>query len=74
MKFIENLNSFFKKNWINISFVVVALFLILAIVAIKNIEFKDHPNKELEKIIMYEKFRSQIYSSKTIKTKTFKFY
>lgn len=59
MKFIENLNSFFKKNWINISFVVVALFLILAIVAIKNIEFKDHPNKELEKIIMYEKFRGR---------------
>ena len=49
-KFIEELGKFFKKNWINISFVVVALFLILAIVAIKNIEFKDHPNKELEKI------------------------
>jgi len=58
-KFIEELGKFFKKNWINISFVVVALFLILAIVAIKNIEFKDHPNKELEKIIMYEKFRGR---------------
>ena len=58
-KFIERLREFFKKNWINISFVVVALFLILAIVAIKNIEFKDHPNKELEKIIMYEKFRGR---------------
>jgi hypothetical protein len=58
-KFIEDLTQFFKKNWIKISFVIVALFLILAIVAIKNIEFKRHPNKALEKIILYEKFRGR---------------
>ena len=58
-KIIEGLREFFKKNWINISFVVVALFLILAIVAIKNIEFKAHPNKELEEIILCEQFRGR---------------
>ena len=59
MNFVKNLNSFFKKNWVKISFVVVALFLILAIVALQNIEFKRHPDKTLEKIILYEKFRGR---------------
>ena len=63
-KFIERLREFFKKNWINISFVVVALFLILAIISIRNIQFTRHPNKALEKIILYEKFGLRDFCSR----------
>jgi len=56
MGIIEHSKMFFKKNWVGISLVVVGLFLILAVVAIQNIQFKEHPDQSLEKLILYEKF------------------
>jgi hypothetical protein len=56
MSFLKTLEEYFKKNWKYIAIVVGALFLITAIVAIRGIEFKQNPNKQLEKIILYEKF------------------
>ena len=56
MSFLKTLEEYFKKNWKYIAIVVGALFLITAIIAIRGIEFKQNPNKQLEKIILYEKF------------------
>lgn len=56
MSFLKTLEEYFKKNWKYIAIVVGALFLITAIIAIRGIEFKRNPNKQLEKIILYEKF------------------
>jgi chemotaxis protein histidine kinase CheA len=56
MSFFKTLEEYFKKNWKSIAIVVMALFLITAIIAIRGIEFKRNPNKQLEKIILYEKF------------------
>jgi len=54
---MENIKQFFKKNWVGVSLVVIGLFLILSVVAVKNIQFK--PNKTIEKVILYEKFRGK---------------
>ena len=48
--------KFLKENWIGISLVVVGLFLILTIITLKNIHFKENPNKQIDKVIYYEKF------------------
>ena len=56
MSFLKTLEEYFKKNWKYIAIVVGSLFLITAIIAIRGIEFKRNPNKQLEKIILYEKF------------------
>ena len=56
MGIIEHTQMFFKKNWVGISLVVVGLFLMLAVIAIQNIQFKEHPDQKLEKVILYEKF------------------
>ena len=48
--------KFLKENWIGISLVVVGLFLILTIITLKNIHFKENTNKQIDKVIYYEKF------------------
>nr|AIE96987.1 hypothetical protein [uncultured marine group II/III euryarchaeote AD1000_88_G11] len=50
---------FFRQNWISISLVVVALFLILSIVAIKNIKFRDNSQTIVDKIVLFEKFQNR---------------
>lgn len=48
--------KFLKENWISISLIVVGLFLILMVITLKNIHFKENPNKQINKVIYYEKF------------------
>ena len=59
MAIFKDLDKFFSTNWINISLVVFGLFLVLAVVAIKNIEFKPNRNRRVDKVLLFEKFRNR---------------
>ena len=59
MAIFKDLDKFFSTNWINISLVVFGLFLVLAVVAIKNIEFKPNRNRSVDKVLLFEKFRNR---------------
>lgn len=59
MGVVERVKEFFNKNWKPVLAVVLVLFIILLTVSANNIKFKEHRNKEVEKIIFFEKFSNR---------------
>ena len=54
---LKSLDIFFSKNWTNISLVVLGLFLILAVISVKNINF--NPDMSVDRVILFEKFKGK---------------
>jgi len=57
------IQDFWKEQWYNIIFVVVIMLTLIAGFSILGINFKEHQNKHLKKIVTIEAFGGSDYSN-----------